>query len=371
MTSDEKLRRILDLSRWAPSGDNTQPWRFEILAPMQAVVHGFDTREHCVYDLDGHPSQIAIGALLETMAIAASQFGWQLNASRRQESTQRQLVFDLQFHADPTLTTDPLIGSIEKRTVQRRAMSTRPLSHKQIQAFEEAVGPNFSLVWKQGFKSKLSTALLLFKSAKLRLTLPEAFEVHRSVIEWNSQFSNNKIPDQALGSDALTTRVMRFAMHSWERVNFLNRFMAGTWAPRLQLDLIPGIACAAHFLMVARKTPQTMDDYIEAGRAMQRLWLTVTQMGLSMQPEITPLVFARYAREGRTFSRESFASNSAKEIRQAMQDLVGPQVCDQSVFMGRIGHGPTATSRSLRRPLDELLVSSAWNDDIPKSHDMP
>lgn len=68
------LTEILDLARWAPSGDNTQPWRFEIASDDQVVVHGFDTRQHCVYDLDGHPSQISLGALLETIALAATRF---------------------------------------------------------------------------------------------------------------------------------------------------------------------------------------------------------------------------------------------------------------------------------------------------------
>ena len=59
------MEQILDLARWAPSGDNTQPWRFEIIDALTVVVHGFDTRDHVVYDLDGRPSQISLGALLQ------------------------------------------------------------------------------------------------------------------------------------------------------------------------------------------------------------------------------------------------------------------------------------------------------------------
>ncbi|MFC6668970.1 hypothetical protein ACFQDL_01750 [Marinobacterium aestuariivivens] len=45
-------------------------------------------------------------------------------------------------------------------------------------------------------------------------------------------------------------------MQSWERVAFMNRYLAGTLAPRLQLDLIPGLRCAAHFAIVAPRPPQ-------------------------------------------------------------------------------------------------------------------
>ena len=59
---------VLDLARWAPSGDNSQPWRFEIVADDRVGMHAFDTRRHCVYDLEGHASQLSVGAMLETIA---------------------------------------------------------------------------------------------------------------------------------------------------------------------------------------------------------------------------------------------------------------------------------------------------------------
>ena len=83
MTTLSTVEQILDRARWAPSGDNTQPWRFEIIDEFSVVVHGFDTRKHCVYDLDGRASQISLGALLETIAIAASAHGLRAKAQRR------------------------------------------------------------------------------------------------------------------------------------------------------------------------------------------------------------------------------------------------------------------------------------------------
>ena len=63
------VEQILDLARWAPSGDNSQPWRFEILDERRFVIHGHDTRSDCIYDLDGRPSQASLGALIETVEI--------------------------------------------------------------------------------------------------------------------------------------------------------------------------------------------------------------------------------------------------------------------------------------------------------------
>lgn len=350
------IDHILDLARWAPSGDNTQPWRFEVTGDASLVVHGFDTREHCVYDLDGHPSQIAIGALLETMAIAASTHGWAMRAVRRTGLPDTRPTFDVGFVADAGVRPDPLAACIARRSVQRRAMRTRALTVAEKQALERAAGPAASVVWLDGNRTKLRTALLMFRSARLRLTLPEAYRVHRDVIEWHARYSEDRVPDQALGVDPLTTRLMQFVMHSWQRVAFFNAWLAGTWAPRLQMDLLPGIACGAHFVLLGAAPPAGIDDYVAAGRAVQRVWLTVTRLGLVMQPELTPLIFARYVRDDVRFSATAGMVDGARRIADGLDALIGSEPGRRALFMARCGAGSEAKARSLRRPLDRLVL---------------
>ena len=350
------IEKILDSARWAPSGDNTQPWRFEVVDDLHAVVHGFDTRDHCVYDLDGHPSQISIGALLETASIAATAYGLSTEVRRRTESPDIRPTFDLYFRPDPSVKADPLIAAIASRSVQRRPMEMRRLTQAERQSLEASVTQSHHVIWLEGGDTKLKTALLMFRSAKLRLTMPEAYRVHSDVIEWNAQFSVDRIPDQALGVNGATTRLMRFVMHSWERVEFFNNFLAGTWAPRIQMDFIPALACAAHFVLHSKTAPNTIDDYVSAGRALQRFWLTATHLGLQLQPELTPLIFARYAREKLRFSTDPSMDAKAQAVERNLQALIGEEASRHAVFFGRVGAGPAPTARSTRLDLAKLLT---------------
>lgn len=350
------IDQIIELARWAPSGDNTQPWRFEIADEHHLVVHGFDTRDHCVYDLDGHPSQIAIGALLETIVLAATSHGWNSEVQRRLDPPNAKYVFDIYFAPASNIQPHPLVPFIPHRTVQRRPMHSRALTVHEKRALEDSIGPNFKILWLEGFGAKLRVARLMFNNAKLRLTMPEAYQVHRDIIEWNARFSEDRVPDQALGLDAMTLRLMRWVMGSWNRVKFFNTFLAGTWAPRIQMDLIPGIACGAHFIIQAQNAPRTIDDYVSAGRAVQRFWLTLTQLGLYMQPEMTPLIFSRYNLEGIQFSSTKGKNESAAELRHQLGQLIGEGAISKSVFMGRIGAGPAPTARSLRMPVSMLKL---------------
>ncbi|MEO7728272.1 MAG: molybdopterin biosynthesis protein MoeY [Burkholderiales bacterium] len=351
------LEKILDLARWAPSGDNTQPWRFEITGEYALTVHGFDTRLHCVYDFDGHPSQISLGALLETLTIAASGCGLRTEISRRMDAPDEQPTFDVRLVTDDALSRSPLIESITKRAVQRRVMRRSPLDAEQKSALEASVGAGYSIVWRESFAERVRMALLLYRSARIRLTMPEAFQVHRDVIEFGARYSEDRIPDQAVGLDPLATSAMRWMMNSWPRMRFFNTYLGGTVLPRIELDLLPGVACAAHFVITADTPPSSTDDFVAAGAALQRFWLTATRLGLFLQPEMTPLIFSWYVRAGRRFSVLPSLWNQASALTRQWQDFLGADIMERAVFCGRAGTGPAPSARSLRLPLQGLIMA--------------
>ncbi|HHH39540.1 MAG TPA: molybdopterin biosynthesis protein MoeY [Sedimenticola sp.] len=258
---------------------------------------------------------------------------------------------------DAAIEPDALYPQLRCRTTQRRMLDSEPLSTSARTALEASVGSGYRVIWVEGGRDKWRMARLLFENAHIRLTIPEAYRVHRAIIHWNARYSRDRIPDQALGiADPLTLRLMRWAMQSWSRVQFLNRYFGGTLMPRLQLDLLPALRCAAHFVLVAERQPVTIDDYMEGGRRLQRFWLTATRLGLLLQPEMTPLIFARYVREGIRFSTLDRAQAEAIKLSDRLEALIGRQACTRALFMGRLGRGTQPQSRSLRRPLEQLLV---------------
>ena len=349
------LERILNLARWAPSGDNTQPWRFEILGDEHILVHGFDTRDHVVYDLDGHASQLAIGGLLETIAIAATGEGRSTNVKRRTETPDTHLLFDVLFQQQIDIRPSTLLPSIEARVVQRRPMSTLNLSEGQKRDLVNSLPEGYSVQWHERFSERWRIAKLLFNSAKIRLIIPEAYAVHKDVIEWGAQFSSDKIPGQAVGVDPLTERFMHWVLASWERVVFFNTFFLGHLPPRLQLDLLPGLRCGAHFALIAPTRPESVDDYVAAGQAMQRFWLSATRLGWLIQPEMTPLIFARYNRQDIVFTKLNYALTLAAQINERLERILGSENLNATFFIARIGNGPTPKARSRRKSLGDLL----------------
>ena len=356
MPDREVLLKILDLARWAPSGDNTQPWRFEITGSDDVAVRGFDTRDHVLYDFEGHGSHIAHGGLLETIRIAATGFGLQASWSLRPGAPDTAPVYDVQFTETPRLPVDPLFPHIQRRVVQRRPMRTTALTDVQRRALVSAPGPDYEVDFFESATQRRKVARLLWDNAYIRLTCPEAFHVHREIIEWGARFSKDRIPEQAVGVDPLTARLMKWALGSWGRVDFLNRYLFGTIAPRVQLDVLPALRCAAHILLRPRGALANLSDYVNAGVAMQRLWLTATASGLHLQPEMTPVIFRWYARAGRPVSAAPEIGPRVVEVADRFERLAGVSSDSAFAFFCRVGASGAPVSRSLRRDLADLII---------------
>lgn len=246
-----------------------------------------------------------------------------------------------------------LAAYIPVRTVNRRALSLKKISPKHKLQLEEAISP-LKIQWFEG-KEKLKTTRLFYDAAGIRLSIPEAYATHKSIIDWDQQFSRDKMPEQCLGASLLTRKLMRFALKDWRRVNFLNKFLAGTLLPRLEMDVIPGLFCGAHFILYSEKPSQTITDFLEAGRLVQRFWLTATTLGIQLQPQMTPLIFSHYKELSINFTQNSKQIKASNKLADKLSEIIHAENITQTVFMGRIGYGSLAQSRSIRKNLNDII----------------
>lgn len=363
--TSKAIAEILDLARWAPSGDNLQPWRFEITPENTVIIHVRDESDCNVYDSGGSPTLISAGCLVENIRLAASRHGWSL-AWRHGVMDAHTHKIDIEFAVDHSVTTDPLLASITKRSVNRRPYSTSPITAQQKQALGSALGEAYEIRWFETWQDRLAISRLCMQATHIRLSIHETYVIHARIIDWENRYSEWGIPSRGVGLDALTLRLMKWAMGSWGRVQWMNRYLNGTLVPRIEMDLLPGMFCGAHFMLFARQSPFGLADpmgCIELGIRLQRFWLTATQLGLVMQPEFAPVIFGRYGLAGKPFSTHPQALHWSQRLARQIASLVAPMSPDCLVMMGRLGkvHRPPA-ARSIRRPLPEMMVTNTSAD---------
>jgi hypothetical protein len=312
--------------------------------------------ERNIYDYQGgRPTLLSAGFLLESIRIAATHF------RRRASWTYigcegRRHRIEVTFAKDLGIAQDPLYEYLAIRSVDRRAYTRRPLTAPQKSELEAAIGDELRIEWRETRSERLQIARLCAQTTDLRLRLPEAYRVHQRILDWDRRFSPDGVPAAAVGLDPLTTILMRGVFRSWRRVEFMNRYLAGTAAPRLQLDLIPGLSSAG-YAAVRLKAASGSGDWaatvLRVGERLQRFWLTATRLGLAVQPALAPLCFASY---GRAPSQGS-AGPAARRIAGRFAELF-PDQPESVMFLARIGTPKRKPpgARSIRKPLAALRV---------------
>ncbi|MBN8525052.1 MAG: molybdopterin biosynthesis protein MoeY [Planctomycetes bacterium] len=357
------MAAILDLARWAPSGDNAQPWSFCLTGPERAILTVRDQSATCLFERDGRCGLMSVGMLQENIRIAAS------TVARRIEWTRlgggdRAPVFACTCPLDPYVVPDPLARWIMCRSVNRRTYATAELGSAACDALRAGLSPGFTLRLAVG-RERRRWAWMNQRAARIRLDTREGFDLTRRIIDWGVDVSEERIPDRALGLPRIMLGIARLQLSSWSMTSFANRWLGGTCLPRYLLEWRPGLACAAHVAVEADRMDDSTDGWLRAGAAVQRFWLTATGLGLHHQPGMTPLIFARYVRDGIRFTDHAPAVAAAHEAADSLRHLLGPQALERAVWLGRIGYAEPASARSIRLPLERLVDGYAAETEAP------
>ena len=353
------IERILTLARWAPSGDNGQPWRFEITGEDSVNVHVTHEPAGNPYEYrNGEPTFISIGILMETMRIVASRQGRGMEWSMARDTLSPR--FAISFPLVSGMDTDPLEAFVTLRSVDRRPYRRQPLTLREKSKLESAVASDLALRWFEDAGQRWRIARIGTRVTDIRLRAPEAFAVHQRVIDWSNKHSRTGVPAGAIGLDRATLVLMRWAMRSWNRMDRLNRTL-GTRGVTTQLDLLPALRSSGFVAMMphVKERPLSREALVRAGQAVQRFWLTATQLGLAIQPSLATLMIAHYGKEDMPFTEDRSLREKAHKLAADFCKFFGG-LPDDYLFLARIGRPPPRMPgpRSIRRHLAELEIFS-------------
>lgn len=332
------MDEILNLARWAPSPGNAQPWRVTVTGADSLVIDiARPAPEHPYAYRGAEPTCLAAGTLIETMRIAASAQGLGLHWRLLDESDGLRVA--VEFARDERVGLDPLFSYLTTRSVDRRPYRRRALTEAQKSALASALGDGLVLSWHE----PASVARLASRATRQMARRPDAVAALARAIDSDRAHSPSGIPAGALGLGHLGRALLRRA---------LRRGLPGSSAPPSRMagalaafraDTVPIRASGGCFSVrrAAGAATGTV-SVIEAGRAVQRLWLAASRLGLAMQPLFRPLAMAA--------SSPAMASPFRAEIGDP----------EAVLFLARIG-APRSTApnaRSTRRPLMDLITTA-------------
>lgn len=291
-------------------------------------------------------SFVAHGALIENILIASSAFGYKAKYNLSPQEEGANLVATVSIENDSSVE-DPLYRYIQTRCTNRKSYKSKPLSESQLArltaAAEEVGGGKLILIQDRKKVNLLAHAGSVNEQVMLsNKFLHNFFFTH---INWTQEEEEQKRIGFYIKTLELPppAHILFKIFRHWSIIKVLNRIGLSKAAAQGNAKIYASCA-AMGVVAVSHKTPQ---DFIIAGRIMQRVWLQATQMGLSVQPLTGVLFFMQGIRAGHT---EHFTSPQVDLISDAYADIkkafdVGNQ---EIVMMFRIGDGGEPSARSSR-----------------------
>jgi sulfur-carrier protein adenylyltransferase/sulfurtransferase len=203
------VEEILNLARWAPSGDNAPPWTFSVVDSETVLVRLLHALDNVYEYRNGEPTWLSAGTLIETARIAATAWQrkmiWGLAPDTADTVTMR-------FVLSEAIAVDPLTSFITLRSVDRCRYRCRRLSGTEKAALETCLTGELILDWHESVPDRWRIAQISATATGIRLRCQEAFEVHQRVIDWDRARSPSGIPARAAGLSRMTLPLMRWIM---------------------------------------------------------------------------------------------------------------------------------------------------------------
>jgi nitroreductase len=351
--TEEEIRYIVGHGILAPSGGNTQPWRFEwrggqLLAYL--VPRGF-----YLFDFEHGGSHVAIGAAAENMDLAARNLGLQARIEPFPDSDNRLLVCAFTFTRCQSPGGPPeLLDQVKLRVTNRRRGQRLPLDLVDRAALEQAMQtPGARLQWLTDREPLAQIGRLLGVGDRL-IFLSEA--MHSAImgeIRWNArevEATSDGLPLNTLELSPADRAGMRIVA-SWPVMATLRRWQQGRGLEQQARQAVAA-ASAVGLLTMDGVGPAS---YFHGGRAMQRVWLTATAKRLAFHPMTTlPYLFARLERGG----GEGLADDERQvlwQLRTRYRELFEVPSGHAEIMLFRIAHAEAPTARSRRHRLDDVL----------------
>lgn len=351
------IKKILEAAIMAPSGENCQPWRFAV-GEGEIKLFNNPESDQSLYNFRQRGSLISHGAVLENMAIAGRELGYEFNFNLFPDPAEPNLVAQITWQkASPR--PDVLAQAILKRVTNRKEFKAEPLSPENRQVLEEAVtgansGPaQVKFITKRDVIDDLAKALstnerVLFENKFLH----QFFFDH---IRWTKAEDDLNPSGFFLPTLELNPQEAKgFGLFkNWPVVAVLRHLGLGK---KVGAANRAKYKAAAALLAISLPITAAETDFVNLGRLMQRVWLTATNLKLWFQPATGVLFLHQRLASGDTANLNPKQVSIINEAYQEIEKGFGWAGQDKIITMlFRLGYGEPPTAQASRYPLEHFL----------------
>lgn len=274
--------QIASYASKAPSGHNTQPWKFHITDGTITVLPNLEVALPVV-DRNNRELFISLGCAIENLCIAASHFGYTTHII---ECSIKAIILELTKN-DLTIE-DSLFHQIEKRQTNRNIYNGNKISDGILQQLQSIPKENGIQFYFTEINTPFANTITQYIMKGNEIQMADiAFK--NELLSWmrfnkkQVEATHNGLSYLVFGNPPLPRILARPIVSLFLKPNAQNK------SDRKKID------SSSHFVVCTTKQ-DTIEEWINLGRTLQRFLLKVTEIGISYaflnQPcEVAALAF--------------------------------------------------------------------------------
>jgi len=344
MISREETQKILEAAINAPSGSNSQPWRFEFKDNKLYLI-ALPEKDHPILNYRNRGTWVAHGALIENILIAASAAGFSTDLKIFPDSSRPNVTAKIEF-SKSVPREEPLFSSISKRATNRKPYKNTPLTEEQKNIFIEST-QKISGVEVKIIEDKKAIQQLAEAASINEVVTLENEKLHKlffDEIVWTREEEERR--GKGLYIKTMELKPPQQAalklFRKWKVMNLFNKLKFARGIARGNSKTYA--SCSAMIGIIIKDNDA---DFITAGRAMERIWLEATRLGLSFHL-LTGTLFYYQAL---AFKREIFSKEHREIIENAYnktKKYLG--VNNETIaLLFRVGYGGQPSALSIKK----------------------
>lgn len=266
----ESILAVLEVARNAPSGDNTQPWRFAV-EDNSLEIYNDESKTNPIFDSKQYGAYIGHGCLIENIRQESCARGYKIHVQYFPQGSSNPV-------AKITFSEEECVSDIAKYIPERKT-NRNPYKNQLLSEEERTCFEHKSLMLIDGDKKKDLTAFLS-KAEKTVFETPELQDIIYSSLRWSKKEEQEK--KEGLFVHTLELNPVQVGLLKLSRnrkiLNFLNKIGFASLVSKSNKETY--LASSALGFIVGERNPTS---YVQAGELLENTWLKAQSIGMSMQ----------------------------------------------------------------------------------------
>jgi len=351
---NEDLTEIVEAAHSAPSGGNTQPWKWVWMDKRLYLFHD-ESYSDSLLDYSKLASRVALGCSTENLILKACEMGYETDVVLNPDK-ESGLIAGFVLTKNSDVAHDVLSDYIYSRSTDRDVSNMEAIPERHLNALKEELGPNnrfgLRLITEKDITKDIGEELA--EVERLRMLNPRGHRDFIEEIKWNEDKAGYDREGIDLNSVSLDqSELVGISMIKDPLVmDEIESERGGGTFKKLTRKAVE----SAGALGVITSDRNDMDTWFMSGRFLQRIWLKCSQLGLGFQPQ-SPISFLKERNEHSDDGLKGYTFNAKIDACHArMFRHLGLGENSTLHFVFRLTYPISVGPKSLRRPLRQNLI---------------